>query len=213
MSRALIADNVPLSAMSSVSGSGRLFPQPRVPLGVDAGVVGIQVDKAPLYLEVADLEDVAPPARSPLRFTSPPWTVPVLPEAGTFDGQRICTREDPVERRIVVGDGMDCLPDIAEELADLLLAVSQTPLGKVDLCVVGEELEDAVASRRHPTFVECLEVLKRHRLALLVGHCSCGYRHVVSSSAVSRGVGSRRSCLAACSGAKNPRVNVGPRAP
>src|SRR5215216_2710306 len=193
MSRALIVDNVLLSAMSSVSGSGRLFPQPRVPLGVDAGVVGIQVDKAPLYLKVADLEDVAPPARGPLRFTGPPWTVPVLPEAGTFDGQRICTREDPVERRIVVGDGMDRLPDIAEELADLLLAVGQTPLGKVDLRVVGEELEDAVASRRHPALVERLEVLERHRLALLVGHRPFGYRHVVSSFVVFCGVGPRRS--------------------
>ena len=117
MPRALIVDNFLLSAISSVSGSGRLFPQPRVPLGVDAGVVGVQVDKAALYLEVADLEDIAPPARGPLRFTSPPWTVPVLTEAGTFDSQRICTREDPVERRIVVGDVVDCLPDIAEELA------------------------------------------------------------------------------------------------
>jgi len=78
---------------------------------------------------------------------------------------------------------------------------------------VGEELEDAVASRRHPALVERLEVLERHRLALLVVHRPCGYRHVVSSFAVSCGVGSRRSCLAACSGAKNPRVNVGPRAP
>src|SRR5215218_6864301 len=50
VSRVLIVDNVLLLAMSSVSGSGRLFPQPRVPLGVDAGVVGIQVDKAPLYI-------------------------------------------------------------------------------------------------------------------------------------------------------------------
>src|SRR3712207_3908943 len=102
-----------LLSISSVSGSRhRFFPQPRIPLGVDASVIGIQVDKAALYLEIADLEDVAPPARGPLRFTGPPWTVPVLTEACTFDGQRVCTREDPVERRIIVGDFMDCLPDI-----------------------------------------------------------------------------------------------------
>src|SRR5215218_7866531 len=213
MSRVLIVDNVLLLAMSCVSGSRRLFPQPRVPLGVDAGVVGIQVDKAALYFEVADLEDIAPPARGPLRFTGPPWTVAVLTEAGTFDSQRICTREDPVERRIIVGDVMDCLPDIAEELTDLLLTVGQTPLRKVDLRVVGEELEDAVASRRDPTVIERLEVLERHRLALLVGHCPCGYRHVVSSFAVSCGVGSRCSCLAAYSGAKYPRVRVCPKVP
>src|SRR5215203_6882353 len=108
---------------------------------------------------------------------------------------------------------MDCLPDIAEELPDLLLAVGQTPLGKVDLRIIGEELEDAVASRRHPTVVEGLEVLECHRLALLVGHCPCGYRHVVSSSTVSRGVGLRWNSLAAYSGAKNPKVRVGPRMP
>src|SRR5215213_519607 len=136
--------------MSCVSGSRRLFPQPRVPLGVDAGVVGVQVDKAALYLEVADLENIAPPARGPLGITGPPWTVPVLTEARAFDGQRVCAREDPVKRGIVVGDTLDRSADIAEELADLLLAVGQTPLRKVDLRVVGEEVEDAAAGRRHP---------------------------------------------------------------
>src|SRR6266700_1407491 len=78
--------------------------------------------------------------------------------------------EDPVEVRVVVRDRLDRRAYIAEELADLRLAVRESPLREVDLRVFGEEVEDAAAGRGDAAVVERLQVLQGDRLALLVGH-------------------------------------------
>src|SRR5690606_9901694 len=90
---------------------------------------------------------------------------------------------------------------VAEELADLVLAGRQAPLGEVDLRVAGEQVQDAAAVRGHAPVVEGLEVLDRHALALLVGHGGLGDPHGWVPSRHGA-VGTRSSTLA-CIQARN----------
>jgi hypothetical protein len=76
-----------------------------------------------------------------------------------------------------VADPLERPADIGEALSDGLLAVGQAPLGKVDLGVVGEEVEDAGPGRGDAAVVEGLQVLERDRLALLVRHRLLSDRH------------------------------------
>src|SRR5215469_2302313 len=157
--------------------SRRRGGQPGVALGVLGRVIGVEVDEAPLDLPVANLEDVAPAPGAPLRHAGPPWAVLVLAVARALARHEVAAGEDPVEVRVMVRDGLDRLADVAEELADLLLAVRQPPLREVDLRVVGEKVEDAAASGREAAVVECLQVFEGDRLALLIGHGLVRQRH------------------------------------
>src|SRR6202020_605878 len=119
--------------------------QPRITLGVLGRVVGVEVDEAALDLPVADLEDVAPPARRPLRYPSPPRAVLVLAMAGALADDDVAAGEDPVEVRVMMGDRLEGRPYVGEELADLLRAIRQPPFGEVHLRVFGEQVQDASA--------------------------------------------------------------------
>src|SRR5580704_2015406 len=134
--------------------------EPRVPLGVFARVVGVEVDEAALDLPVADLEDVAPSAGTPLGDPGPPGAVTVLAVAGALAYHHV-GREHPVEVGVMVDDQGDRAADVGEQLADGLLAGRESPLGEVDLRVVGEQIQDAAAVRGDTTVVEGLQVLQR----------------------------------------------------
>src|SRR6266436_3505844 len=158
--------------------------QPGIPCCVTPGVVGVQVNEAPLDQKVPDLEDVAPPASAPFRHAGPPGPVLVLPVAGALHDENVRAGEDVGEFGVVVLDGRHRAPDVGEQLTDLLLAGGQAPLGEHDLRVVGEEVQDAASGGRHPGVVECLEVLEGNGLALLVSHGLRGYGHGRCSFAV-----------------------------
>src|SRR5260370_35279561 len=68
--------------------------QPGIPCCIVSGVVGVQVDEAPLDQEVPDLEDVAPPAGAPFRHAGPPGPVLVLPVAGALHAEAVLPGED-----------------------------------------------------------------------------------------------------------------------
>src|SRR6185503_7894708 len=102
------------------------FGEPRVALGVSAGVVGIQVDEAALDLPVTDLEHVAPPAGAGLGHPGAPRAVAVLAVAGALADDHVAG-DHPVEVGVVVGDRLECAADVAEEPADLVAAVGASP--------------------------------------------------------------------------------------
>src|SRR5438132_1748145 len=77
----------------------------------------------------------------------------------------------------MMDDRGDRAADVGKQLADALLARRQSPLGEVDLRIVGEQVQDAAAGRCDTTIVERLQVLKRDRLALLIGHRLRGQCH------------------------------------
>ncbi|MNP53176.1 hypothetical protein D3C76_1476270 [compost metagenome] len=97
--------------------------------------------------------------------------VDVFTKTGAFADQRVGARKNPVEMRIVVGNRFQAAAKVAEHLADLLTAGGQSPLGKQDLCILGEQVENAAASGGDTAVVEGLEVFQGDRFALLVGHC------------------------------------------
>src|ERR1700761_9354723 len=152
------------------AGRALLGLEPRVPRGVPASVVGVEVDEAPLNQPVTDLEDVAPAAGAPLGDSCAPRTILVLAVARALGDHQVTAGEDPVEVRVVVRDRLDRPAHVAEELADLRLAGRESPFREVDLCVDGEEIEDAAASRGDTAVVERLQVFQGDRLALLIGH-------------------------------------------
>src|SRR3954471_21486941 len=181
--------------------------QPGVAGGVPAGVVRVEVDEAALDQEVPDLEDVAPAARTPFGHAGPPGAVLVLAVTGALDDDQVGAGEEPGELAVVVLDRLERAADVGEQLADLLLAGGQAPLGEHDLRVVGEEIQDAAAGGGGAGVVEGLEVLEGDRLALLVGHrlgCdghgdSLRYRGTGQDGVVTSGRGSRiPSRSAAC---------------
>src|SRR5689334_7352452 len=139
----------------------RLLLQPRIAAGVLAGVIRIEIDEAALDLPVADLEHVAPPAGAGLGHPGPPRAVAVLAVAGALADDHVA-RDHPVEVRVVVRDRLERAADVAEEPADLVAAVGDSPLGEVHLRIDGEQVEDAAAGRGRPAVVERLEVLQRH---------------------------------------------------
>src|SRR5262245_9988299 len=165
-----------------VGSPGLPVREPRISLGVLARVVRVEVDEDPLYQEVPDLEHVAPAARGPLGYAGAPGTVAVLPMAGALAHDHVAAREHPVEVRKVMDDLLDAAAHVREQLADLVLARRQAPLGEVDLRIVGEEVEDAPAGRGLATVVEGLQVLDGDRLALLVGHRLGGDCHGLPSA-------------------------------
>src|SRR5262249_28176728 len=119
--------------------------QPGITRGVLAGVVGVEIDEAALDLPVADLEDVAPAAGTPFRHAGAPWPIAMLASAGAFADHQIAAGEDPVEVRVIVADRLQGAADVAEQLADLVLAAGDAPFREIDLGIVGEEIEDAAA--------------------------------------------------------------------
>src|SRR5467141_5297104 len=156
----------------SVTAAGR---EPGIALGVEAGVVGIEVDEAALDQEVANLEDVAPAAR--VCDAGAPLSVAVDTGACSFTGERVGTGHDPVERGVIVQDALDKSTKIGEQLTDLFLAGCQAPFWKENLCIVGKQVEDTLPRRCDSLVVECLQVFQRDRFSLLVGHRLSGYRH------------------------------------
>src|SRR2546428_6601474 len=130
----------PLShRFGGVTAAGR---EPGIALGVEAGVVGIEVDEAALDQEVPDLEDVAPAAR--VCDAGAPLSVAVDTGACAFTGERVGTGHDPVERAVIVQDALDESTKIGEQVTDLFLAGCQAPVWKENLCIVGEQVEDAL---------------------------------------------------------------------
>src|ERR1700733_291149 len=177
-----------LAARRRAAGSGRrpfsavfLGPEPRVPGGVLAGVVRVEVNEAPLDQPVTDLKDVAPAASARFGDSRAPRTVLMLAVARALDDQQITAGEDPVEMRVVVSDRLERPAHIAEHLADLHLASREPPLREVDLRVFGEEVEDTATGRGDAAVVERLQVLKGDRLALLIGHNVARQRHEPAS--------------------------------
>src|SRR5712671_2284260 len=79
--------------------------QPGIPCCVASGIVGVQVDEAPLDQKVSDLEDVAPPAGAPFRHAGAPGPVRVLPVAGALHDEDVRAGEDAGEFGVVVVDG------------------------------------------------------------------------------------------------------------
>ena len=85
----------------------------------------------------------------------------MLAEARALDGEEIRAGHDPVERCVVVEDVLQAATEVREELPDLLLAGGQSPLREEDLRIIGKEIHDAAAIRRHALVVEGLQVLER----------------------------------------------------
>src|SRR6516165_12807489 len=81
--------------------------EPRVPGGVPASVIGVEVDEAPLDQPVTDLEDVAPATGAPLWDSCAPRTVLVLAVARALGDHQITAGEDPVEVRVVMRNRLD----------------------------------------------------------------------------------------------------------
>src|SRR5260370_2989470 len=104
--------------------------QPGIPCCIVSGVVGVQVDEAPLDQEVPDLEDVAPPAGAPFRHAGPPGPVLVLPVACALHDAGVRARVDVGEFGVVVVDGRHRAPDVGEQLTDLLPARGPAPPGE-----------------------------------------------------------------------------------
>src|SRR5580700_11513036 len=144
--------------------------EPRVPGGVPAGVVRVEVNEAPLDQPVTDLKDIAPTAGARFGDSRAPRTVLMLAVARALDDQQITAGEDPVEMRVVVSDRLERPAHVAEHLADLRLAGRESPLREVDLRIFGEEVENTATGRGDAAVVECLQVLKGYRFALLIGH-------------------------------------------
>src|SRR4029453_16722232 len=167
----------PSSSRRPTMSPAGLAVQPGVAGGVLPRVVGVEIDEHALDQEVADLEHVAPAARAPVGDARAPGAVLVLAVAGALAHQHVRAGEDPVELGVMVLDPLESGPDVAEQLADLLLARGDAPLGEVHLGVVGEQIEDAAAVRGLAAPVERLQVLDRHALALLVGHGLGRYGH------------------------------------
>src|SRR5580704_1114721 len=154
-----------------------LVLQPRIPRRVLSGVVGIEIDEAPLNLPVANLEHVAPAPGAVLRRTGAPRPVAMLTLTGAFAHHEVAAREDEVEVREVMFDRLDGAADVAEHLPDLFLAVGNTPFRKIDLRVLGEQIQDAAPVPGLSRPVEGLEIIDYDRLPLLVGHRLLCYCH------------------------------------
>ena len=99
--------------------------------------------------------------------------------AGSFACEDIGSGHDPVEGRVIVQDVFDQCTEIGKQLADLFLALGQTPFWKEDLRVFSEQIENASACRSHAFFVECFQVFQRYRFALFVRHRLFRNRYVV----------------------------------
>ena len=141
----------------------------------------IEVDEAALNQEVAHLEHVAPPAA--VADTGAPGAIHVQARARALAREHIGAGHHPVERRVVVQDVAQQAAEVGKELADLLLASGESPLREEHLGIVGKQIENAAAPRRHPLVVERLQVFEGHGLALLVGHRHTADRHLGSSYA------------------------------
>src|SRR5262249_50526807 len=185
------------------------FPRPGEAARSLAGELRTGLEEAGRDHPVADLEPAAPAAGLPLRVAGPPRTILVLAVAGALAHDGVGAGEDPVEVRIVVRDALQRPPDVAEHLADLLFAVGQTPLREVHLRVVGEQRQDAVPGRRDAAVVEGLQVLERHRLALLVGHRLLAERHACSFRCVPDPYGARARRYSWTSSISVPKLPFG----
>src|SRR5215510_645044 len=116
----------------------------------------------------------------------PPRAVLILAGARALDRKDVGAGHDPVEGCVVVQDAPDAGAELAEELADLLLAGGQAPLREKHLGVVREQVQDAAAGRGHALVVERFQILERHRLPLLIRHREPAHRHGYPSSSLAR---------------------------
>lgn len=138
-----------------------LFHNPRVAGGILARVVRVQVNKAALNQAAADLENVAPAARSPIRIARAPRSVGVLAMAGTFANDRLAAGKYPVQAGIVVRDRFQPTPQISKQLLDLFPSLRHAPLREINLGVRRKQIENRSAGCRHTPVVQRLEILQR----------------------------------------------------
>ncbi|MNO76926.1 hypothetical protein D3C76_680160 [compost metagenome] len=86
--------------------------------------------------------------------------IDVFTITGAFADQRVGAGENPVEVCVVVGDRLQAAAQIPEHLADLVPPGGQSPLGKQNLGILGEQLENAPAGGGNAAVVEGLEVFQ-----------------------------------------------------
>jgi hypothetical protein len=129
--------------------------QPRVAVGVESGVIGIEVDEAALDQEVTNLEHVAPP--SGMRDPRAPLAILVLSEARSLKTSRgsrpdtRCSARRP--RNLPAGDGVSTGREA--DRFELLAAAGEVADGTL-------LLEDAVA--RLPRAIVSAEIAALEQL-------------------------------------------------
>src|SRR5437762_3434502 len=98
-------------------------------------------------------------------------TIPIL--------RAMIVRRDSPNRAlsVIVQDRLQGSADIGEQLADLLPARGQTPLGEIHLGIRREQIENGAAGRGNTTVVERLQIFQSHGFSLLVGHSLLGDCH------------------------------------
>src|SRR6185436_10518543 len=119
-------------------------------------IIWIKIDETTLDQKVADLENITPP--SSVIDTCAPGAVSMNTRAGSLAGEDVGACHDPVKRRIVVQDTVNEPAKIGEQLADLFLSCSQTPLREKHQRILSEEFQDAGSARSDTFVVESLQV-------------------------------------------------------
>src|SRR6185295_13770494 len=111
--------------------------------------------------------------------TCAPRTVAMNTRAGSLTGEDVGACHDPVKGRIVVQDAVEETAKIREQLADLFLSRSQTPLREKHLRIVSKEFQDACAARSDTFVVESLQIFQSNGFALFICHGLPGDRHSI----------------------------------
>src|ERR1700693_345410 len=78
-------------------GPSLFIVEPGISRRVFSGVVGVEIDKDPLNLPIADLKDIAPAAGAMIGNASAPGTVAMLTVARPFRDEDILARKNPIE--------------------------------------------------------------------------------------------------------------------
>src|SRR5689334_13660692 len=95
-----------------------------------------------------------------MRDAGTPRPITVHTCAGSLANKNIGARHNPIERGVIVKNAFDQAAKIGEQLTDLFLPGSETPLRKEDLGILCEQVENAGASRCDTFVVKGLQIFQ-----------------------------------------------------